>query len=210
MLKSAFDLVSDLFRRYLLAEKKFSDIVIFEQRGSVGGTWNYAPLLSDQDHSPPNGTNGKQNPKEVVTTDLQDLSTPMYQGLEANLPHMLMQYSDTPFPKGAQLFASRETTMQYLEDYASDLKSMLRLNHEVLDVRLATDNRSEGQWTVTTKSNGKTSTTHFDGVIVANGHCERPLMPTIEGLDEWAGQYPDSLTHSVSYRSPARFKDKVR
>ena len=42
----------------------------------------------------------RQSLIEVVMANLATLNSPLYEGLESNLPHMLMQYSDTPFPEG--------------------------------------------------------------------------------------------------------------
>ena len=134
----------------------------------------------------------------------------MYEGLESNLPHMLMQYSDTPFPEGTQLFATRETVMQYLQDYASDLYPMIRFDHRVVDVRPT--NGDEGHaWDVTTRitAEGKIKVERFDAVIAANGHCDWPLLPNVEGLEAWSEKFPDSLFHSVSYKSAKTFENKV-
>ena len=131
----------------------------------------------------------------------------MYEGLESNLPHMLMQFSDTPFPTGTQLFPRRETVMQYLRDYAGEIVSMIKFDHQVMDVQL----KSGDEWEVTTRAAGEriNRVDRFDAVIAANGHCDWPILPGIEGLDAWSEQFPDSLYHSVSYKNPKIFKNKV-
>ena len=147
---------------------------------------------------------------EVVTANLPKLNTPMYEGLESNLPHMLMQFSDTPFPKGTQLFARRETVLQYLQDYASEVVSMIRLDHQVVDVSVSSGDESHG-WKVTTRATGErgTQVERFDALVAANGHCDWPLLPNIEGLDAWCEEFPDSLCHSVSYKNAKMFEKKV-
>lgn len=149
-------------------------------------------------------------PEDVVTADLPKLNTPMYDGLESNLPHMLMQFSDTPFPKGTQLFATRENVQQYLQDYANDVISMIRFDHYVTDVRRTRDREYDG-WEVTTRVTAKKENQfeRFDAVIAANGHCDWPLLPEIQGLDAWSKKYPDSLYHSVSYKNAKTFENKV-
>ena len=212
--------------RYLLAEKKFSNIVIYEQRATIGGAWNYDTPLDSHDLERESGgsnVNGISNgdheaaaaaaAQQAITTDIDPGSTtPMYDGLEANLPHMLMQFSDVPFPENTQLFPSRQCVMDYLAGYAKELRPMLRLNHEVTDIRPADQgvgHESGGQWLVTTKSNGNSSTERFDAVVIANGHSYYPALPAIKGLDEWAKQDRDSLMHAVSYRNPEMFRDKA-
>lgn len=152
----------------------------------------------------------KTTPVEVMTANLPKFNTPMYEGLESNLPHMLMQFSDTPFPEGTQLFATRETVMQYLQDYASDIISMIRLDHRVVDVRPTKGDECHG-WEVTTRATAKegNKTERFDAVIAANGHCDWPLLPDIEGLEAWSKEFPDSIHHSVSYKNARTFEKKV-
>ena len=198
--------------RYLLAENAFSEIVVFEQRNSVGGIWNYTPLPPKAQGSVNKHLNQSSAIKAIdtVTADLPKLNTPMYEGLESNLPHMLMQFSDTPFPKGTQLFPKRETVLQYLQTYASEIVQMIRFGHEVVDVRLTSGDKCHG-WAITTRTAGESNnkTQRFDAVVAANGHCDWPLLPNVEGLDAWSERFPDSLYHSVSYKNAKTFQHKV-
>ena len=135
----------------------------------------------------------------------------MYDGLESNLPHMLMQYSDTPFPDATQLFPSRETVLGYLESYASDIRPLISFHHQVVSVTPTGGDEYHG-WDVKlqeTTGARESKVERFDAVIVANGHCGWPMLPDIKGLDTWAGLYPESLFHSISYKNPHAFKDKV-
>ena len=134
----------------------------------------------------------------------------MYEGLESNLPHMLMQFSDTPFPEGTQVFPTRETVWRYLQDYASDINSMIRFDHQVVDVRPSRDENLPA-WEVTAKAGamGVDEVERFDAVIAANGHCDWPMLPGIEGLDAWSKEFPESLYHSVSYKNANVFEEKV-
>ena len=197
--------------RYLLAEKLFSEIVAYEHRDSVGGTWNYTPLSPVARPSLLNGDvkeSSDQIALNVVTNRLRELNTPMYDGLESNLPHMLMQFSDKTFSENTQLFPSRETVMKYLEDYANDIKPMIKFGHEVKYVKPITVG-SNIQWEILVKSSSSYRVEKFDAVVVANGHCATPLLPDIEGLEIWCRKLPDSLHHSVSYKNPESFKNKV-
>lgn len=134
----------------------------------------------------------------------------MYEGLESNLPHVLMQFSDAPFPEGTQLFASRENVMEYLENYAQEVKHLISFNHEVIDVGLKRDKKGQ-TWEVAVRNldTNETQVESFDAVIAANGHCDWPLLPDVEGLDEWSEAFPRSLHHSVSYKNALPFIGKV-
>ena len=198
--------------RYLLAEKLFSEIVVYEHRDSVGGTWNYTPLSPTP--RKPSVLNGDvKEPQDqialnVVTNTIRGLNTPMYDGLESNLPHMLMQFSDKTFSERTQLFPSRETVMKYLEDYAKDIKPMINFESEVKYVKPITVG-SNFQWEILVQSSSTNRVEKFDAVVVANGHCATPLLPDIEGLETWCRKSPDSLHHSVSYKNPESFRNKV-
>ena len=198
--------------RYLLAENTFSIIVIFEQRNSVGGIGYYTPLpLRTQ--RPVNGSlSSSSAPKAmgVVTASLPELNTSMYEGLESNLPHMLTQFSDTPFPKGTQLFPRRETVLQYLRDYASEITDMIRFDHEVIEVKMMNGGECH-EWEVMTRAGGDKDNIikRFDALVAANGHCDWPLLPSIEGLDAWSEELSNSLYHSVSYKNPKPFEKRV-
>lgn len=198
--------------RYLLEENAFSNIVIYEQRANVGGVWNYTQLPPKQPTRIKDtlSTNPAARAIDVVTARLPNFNTPMYDNLESNLPHMLMQFSDTPFPEGTQLFPSREVVLHYLEEYAEDIKHLIRFAHQVVDVRPKNGSESRG-WEVMTKDirNDQSAVERFDAVIAANGHCDWPLLPDIEGLDAWIQAYPESLHHSVSYKNAKHFVDKV-
>ena len=124
---------------------------------------------------------------------------------------MLMQYSDTPFPVATQLFPSRETVLEYLETYATDVRSLISFRHQVISVAPTAGDEYHGWEVKVQETTGahKSKVEEFDAVIAANGHCGWPKLPDIEGLDTWAELYPESLFHSVSYKNPQAFKDKV-
>lgn len=178
----------------------------------MGGTWNYTPLSSSPRR--PISLNGNVNENsshaalDLVTNKIRDHNTPMYDGLESNLPHMLMQFSDKPFSQKTQLFPTRETVMSYLDDYANDIKSMIKLEHEVKYVKPITVG-SKIEWEVLVKTSSRLRVEKFDAVVVANGHCASPLIPDIKGLEDWGRASPDSVHHSVSYKNPESFQNKV-
>lgn len=132
------------------------------------------------------------------------------EGLESNLPHMLMQFSDTPFPEKTQLFPKWKTVLRYLRDYASDVILIIKFRYQVIDVRPSRDEERH-VWKVTVRAaaGGVDEVERFDAVVAANGRYDWPLLPHIEGLDAWSREFLDSLYHSVSYKNAKAFENKV-
>lgn len=74
--------------------------------------------------------------------------TPLYNGLETNIPTMLMRYSDKLLPTDSQLFPRHETVKKYLEEYADEARHLISFKTQVLDVRLGDGNLT---WKMTIK-----------------------------------------------------------
>lgn len=142
--------------------------------------------------------------------DFQFLS-PIYDNLDTNIPYSLMSYSDHSFPEGTALFPRHEVVQEYLERYAEEVRHLLRLGTQVLDIRPVTDNSSKDKWSVFTKNmkTGEVSVLLYDAVIIANGHYNDPYVPDIAGIREWNAAYPGSVSHSKFYKRPEDFKGKV-
>ena len=193
--------------RYLLAERAFSRIQIFEQRSTVGGIWNYVPyspssstpkdLATPQispnaghdepvlDHSGANKVLVEQERKEAA------FMTPMYDRLETNIPRMLMGFSDLDWPEDCQLFPRHEEVMEYIKRYSEDVRHLISFGTQVLDVRLDTNKR----WLVKTQEvaqdgRGKIDEQTFDAVVVS----VRPLQCPIHTLSAWHGSLEQGLS----------------
>ena len=95
--------------RYLEAEDHFKVIDIFEQRSSFGGLWNYSLQSSIGKTEVPQTSPFQplEEPIGTVNTAVTardsnareenrnlEFPTPMYEDLETNLPHFLMEFSD--------------------------------------------------------------------------------------------------------------------
>ncbi|KAL8768856.1 MAG: hypothetical protein Q9209_005037 [Squamulea sp. 1 TL-2023] len=119
--------------------------------------------------------NSPEKAIDTVTACLPKLNTPMYDGLESNLPHTLMQFSETPFPATTQLFASQEVVLHYLEDYAKDVMHLIHFGHEVNCVRPTKAKKSCG-WEVTRVLlvGGGPSGADISNQIAAK--CRHPLL----------------------------------
>jgi cation diffusion facilitator CzcD-associated flavoprotein CzcO len=123
----------------------------------------------------------------------------------------MMAFSDKPFPDDAPLYPSHEQVLEYLEEYAEDVKPLIRFRCQVQDVRLeASSSVDQPVWCVEVRDlvSNSTSSSKFDAVVVANGHYTVPSLPHIEGIEQWNAEYCGSILHSKAYRKPEEFKGK--
>ncbi|KAL9623913.1 MAG: hypothetical protein Q9160_001905 [Pyrenula sp. 1 TL-2023] len=204
--------------KYLLAEKTFSKIDIYEQRNRIGGIWNFSPAAKPATSIPQtkpqqplerpiwhnlSRTNGfHEQPSEPV------FETALYDDLETNIPHTLMQHVNKPFPQGSALFPRHEDVLRYLDDYAEDVKHLIKFETQVTEVRL--HDHDVFNWKVTTQRlrDAESSTTVYDAVVVANGHYMVPYVPDIKGISKWNKAYQGAISHSKSYRNNEPFADQ--
>lgn len=200
--------------KYLLAEKAFSKIEVFDQRAVAGGLWNYTSLdVVDRDFTIPR-TRPSNHPDTLVKAPDNGppvVVSPVYDQLETNIPHTLMNYTDQPFPQGSALFPEHAVVQKYLHDSAESVSPVLSLETQVLDVRRrkATDG-THPAWEVEVQHvpTGTRRTAEFDAVVVANGHYNDPFIPDIPGLADFHKQHPVIVTHSKFYRRPEPFTNK--
>jgi cation diffusion facilitator CzcD-associated flavoprotein CzcO len=141
-----------------------------------------------------------------------EFETPLYDNLETNIPKFLMAYSDKPFPTNAPLFPKHEMVLKYLEEYAEDVRHLIRFQTQVRDVRLRKDDEHGGsdRWEVTVLDlrSRHATTAVYDAVVVASGHYTVPHVPAIKGVGDWNEAYRGAIIHSKAYRKPDVFKDK--
>lgn len=201
--------------KYLRAQGTFESIVVFEQQDEVGGVWNYSdqvpapypapqqdPFLPPDTPLPPSESRGNGGRAPVFPS-------PMYQTLHANIPGVLMQFSDKKFPSGGWAFPKRETIQEYLVDYSEDVRSIVKFCFQVNKVSLVPrDGRDK--WLLQARSTVSDETIEetFDAVVMANGHYATPFIPDIGNLRQFQDKYPSIITHSKLYRTPEPFKDK--
>ena len=199
-----------------MAEQFFEEIDVYEQQGSFGGVWNYSPIGSNDPKAVPQ--TDPHQPLEIPKwsckkrqgDDVKPLFvTPMYDGLETNIPNVLMEHSDDPSLRNHQLFPTRETVLDYLEDYAKSIKGLVHFENQVSDVRLQTF-CGQDQWLVSSQAlrTGLTRTKSYDAILVANGHYGIPYVPNIKGIGDWHLANPGVISHSKFYRNPAVYDGK--
>ena len=216
-------ITSSCCRRYLLAERTFERITIFEQRSTVGGLWNYVPCSEETPRDLPvpqtspharhdeptweqSAANGVLDPR---CEEEMEFTTPLYDRLETNIPRGLMGFSDLDWPSSCQLFPKHGEVLQYIEQYAGDVRHLVQFKKQVLDVRLNADQK----WTVETRAvsprgNGAIQQHKFDAIVVASGHFDVPYLPSVLGIETWNKAYPEVISHSKFYRKPEHYANK--
>ncbi|GIZ49633.1 hypothetical protein CKM354_001266200 [Cercospora kikuchii] len=205
--------------KYLIAEKAFSKIVIYEQRSKTGGLWNYLPCNEGSAKVPVPQTNPHAGHAEPVwgqvghdgnVSEEPDFVSPVYERLETNIPRGLMGFSDLDWDQDRQLFPKHEDVLNYLQTYGKDVSHLIKFRTQVLHVRL----RPDEKWTVTTapisQSNSPQEPTQetFDAVICANGHYEVPYIPQVPGISTFHKNHPNIISHSKFYRKPEAYTNK--
>ncbi|KAF2149846.1 flavin-containing monooxygenase-like protein [Myriangium duriaei CBS 260.36] len=190
--------------KYLLAEKHFSRIDVFEQRSAVGGVWNYNPATKNVPSSMPIP---QTSPDLDINADIPADSaiSPLYDLLETNIPRNLMGFSDLDWPDDTQLFPKHETVEAYLEQYAASVRHLIHFSTRVS--RLSPASPSSG-WNLTTLSPSGTHTAHYDAIVVANGHYNVPHIPSFPSLSSFAARWPGTVTHSMFYKHPSSYSAK--
>ncbi len=213
--------------KYLLVEKVFEEIDIFEQRHEIGGVWNLTTnILSKRTPIPqldPNYDVERQAFSELKNGAAGDLAekkganrfeTPLYDMLETNIPKQLMQYADRPFSDNLPLFPPHRNVLDYCKKYAEDVRPLIRFGCQVSEVRAAGGSSQDGvqscHWSVTMIDEATPSrkTHEYDAVVVASGHFSVPYIPAIKGIEAWSSSYRGSVIHSKAYRNPDLFANK--
>ncbi|KAI8576726.1 hypothetical protein K450DRAFT_291058 [Umbelopsis ramanniana AG] len=210
-------------------------VTIFERNLAAGGTWIYdsTPPLNPTYPSeiPTEGAQPSLPPidQTLPYTQVKDLDddtirfllehappNPCYKSLGNNVATPLLKYKDLDWPKNTPWYTGHQVICQYLQNYASafGLNEVTEFNTSVERV---TEIPGDGGWHVLTKTTQKEiidgrdvikvtwSAKTFDAVVVATGHYHVPYIPNFHGLSEWQAKWPQSVSHSKSYRVPEPF-----
>lgn len=181
----------------------------------MGGVWNHATVADKSKIKIPiPQTNAHLPPAEPIWHAVEDggreptFVSPLYSGMETNIPKMIMEYANSPFGHDKPLFPTAGQVLEYLEDNAKEIKHLIHFQRQVQEVKLSDPSRST--WAVTIKDlqSGDTTTTVYDAVVAANGHYDVPYVPPIKGIEAWNEAYPGALIHSKQYDRADDFTDK--
>ena len=157
--------------------EKYFEVTVFERHSEVAGIWN-------------------------LTTWADKFQTPMYQGLETNVPRNIMEYKDFPYPRNTSLFPNHNTIRQYIESYSSDIRHVIELNSEVTMVtKINSDNNLDWkvEATITSRRSIKKVELFFNAVVVATGTFNKFCMPPNLAWDDWKKGHPGSVIHAGEF-----------
>lgn len=151
--------------------------------------------------------------------------TSVYPTLEANIDASVMEFSQEPIPEiktqnSVQLhgpntpFRHHTVIREYLENLLNrnGYQDLVEYNTTVERVEKI---KASNEWKLTLRKSGPLGnfdywwTEHFDAVVVASGHYFVPYIPQIDGLEQWARNYPESIEHTKGYRGPQKYRGKV-
>ena len=103
--------------RHLMAASPKLKVSIFEQSGTIGGTWVYTDTLGVDQHGLP-------------------VHSSMYRNLKTNLPKEVMAFPDFPFQVRDESFIHHSLVLEYLQQYCRhhQLEQYVRFNTLVAKV----------------------------------------------------------------------------
>ncbi|KAF3926726.1 hypothetical protein ABW21_db0205180 [Orbilia brochopaga] len=188
----------------LIAERL--EPVIFEQRSSFGGIWNYTPESKTQlDQLPLTDPNVEEEPVRHDNARPVFLS-PIYDALETNIPKNMMGFNNVPFDDDLQLFPKHDDVNKYVQEYSKDLMPVTKFNRRVTRVA----RRSDTKWNIQSEdvNNRQVEEEIFDAVVVAAGHYNVPYIPPINGMKEFEEQHQGSILHSKYFRTTEGYENK--
>ncbi|CAE6426956.1 unnamed protein product [Rhizoctonia solani] len=145
------------------------EMVGFEQRQDIGGIWLAEP---------------RPDPSKQKWPE-----TPAYDSLHTNIPHPIMYYPSQWAPPSTPLFTDAQTVHDYMRSYADrfGLRQYIQFNTQIT---AATWDDSTNQRHLTTRpygtqvNQGVETITHYDHLLVTNGHNRHPFTPDIDGFED--------------------------
>jgi cation diffusion facilitator CzcD-associated flavoprotein CzcO len=196
--------------KYLLAEKAFSKVDIYEEQSEVGGVWHFTP--PQQDHVKVPQTQPETAPDKPIWPEdggAPIFSNPMYEQLNTNIPKDIMKFSDKEFEKDSLLFPTRQDVQKYLLEYAEEVRHLIRFSMQVESVKQEKEGAWD-RWRVTSNSliTKARKEEMYDAIVVASGHYTVAFIPDTKNIKEFDEAYPGVVSHAKTYRSSATFKNK--
>jgi putative flavoprotein involved in K+ transport len=118
-----------------------------------------------------------------------------YDGLRLNTSRLTSSFPTVRYPRGTDLFPSRDEFVAHLERLVERRHIDVRLG-----VRVRRIDREGDAWRLRTSTDDLLA----EQVIVATGYANEPLLPAWIGRDRFEGP----LLHSADYRNADRFRDR--
>ncbi|KAF4973970.1 hypothetical protein FZEAL_9077 [Fusarium zealandicum] len=149
-------------------------VTCFERRPDAGGIWAFS-----------------DNPQYTSVT----------KGTRAQLSKFLLPFSDYPVPDVFPIHPNAEHLVKYYQSYATHFGLVERIVFNA-SVSSITRTKDDTQWALHLAD--EESPRLFDKIVVASGSEVTPILPVIEGLDVFEGQF----IHSQSYKRAEDFAGK--
>lgn len=127
-----------------------------------------------------------------------------YPGCAVDTPNHFYQFSFEPNNDWSHYFSQQESIREYLSRCADKfgVRRRIRFGTEVQSAHWQDD---RGKWTVTARgADGAMSTHEFDAIVCAVGQLNRPKMPDIPGVKNFAGE----VLHTAAWREDVDLRGK--
>lgn len=174
---------------------RFESIHLFEKRGKLGGLWNY-----NEDYK-------KSVKFDIIEGKVLEhgikSGSPIYKHMETNITKDTMRFANFAMPENYPTYPTKDQICEYINNYAETIDDVsVHLGAEVKSL----DKQDNERWLLITDTD---EVFHFDAVIIASGHFDKPAIPNTPGINEWHKLYPGEVTHSKFYIDSTPFKDKT-
>ena len=128
----------------------------------------------------------------------------VWPSMVTNTSRLLTCFSDLAPESGSPVFPANQEILAYLKRYAQsfDIDSHIRYGTRV---ELIERNPNGGGWVIRSNATQERSEL-FQYVVVASGRFNKPLIPSLPGLDSFSGE--GGVLHSFRYKDPGGFRGK--
>jgi len=110
-----------------------------------------------------------------------------YPGCRVDVPNHFYSYSFAQKDDWPKLYSTQDVLLEYFRSVADDFDLRRRVEFETEVVEAAWD-EDRALWTLVVRSKGgATRTVEAHAIVSAVGQLNRPLMPDIEGMDDFEG-----------------------
>ena len=111
-----------------------------------------------------------------------------YPGCRVDVPNHFYSYSFAQTPEWPQYYATQSSLLDYFRTCASELgvRDHVRFETEVLD---ATWDDTRGVWRIEVRGPDGTDTVESHALVSAVGQLNRPNLPDLPGIDDFAGEW---------------------
>ena len=123
--------------------------------------------------------------------------------MRTNTARMVTRFSDLDHPEHVSLFPRNTEIAAYLRTYAEAFGLLDGIH---FSTRLVGLERSDDAWKLVLETEEGRRETHFNRVVIATGAYNRPDIPAVQGLEEFAGCA--GVIHAFNYKDPELYRGK--